>query len=427
MGVVGNRLGLSLVAWSGNCGYVMAVLLIATPFVARSQSPIEKEDSGLQCLFTPIQPTPDFALRFRTGYEISLPLSQFRGAKLSGKTKLEVTPDCGIPLYLSDSFALADVPQTGGYAQLAGAFVVGEGGYTVNAVVEDDLHRICRSQWRIRAEGNDMARQSRLPVAPLTVGDEWPAPPGRLTRRLKLGQLTILLHAAPLLTNADKLRGSDVSMLIGSLSSLLQRLPARTVRLVVFNLEQHAVLFRQDGFVAADLRSVEKTINELQLSCVKYATLQRHDGAVDLLQNLTHEEFKKLKPNDALVFLGPHTRVHDPIPADAVRGFQRGPRVFYVEHQPQLALLRDDDPTHAAAIGRLTCDAYSPGICPKTGDLDRPWPNDWRDSIERLVGRLKGETLAVRQPSDLVRAIRRIATRFSLEGQMPSGPMAAKQ
>jgi hypothetical protein len=339
---------------------------------------------------------------------------------------LEVIPDGGIPQYLSANFALPDVPQTSGYAQIFGAFLVDEGNYTVNAVVEDDLHRVCHSQWRIWAEGDDTAPQIRFPVAPLTVGDESPAP-SPLARRPELDHLTILLHAAPLLTRADKLRASDVSTLIGSLSSLLEHLPARTVNLVVFNLEQHAVLFRQAGFAAADILSVEKTMNELQLGLVNYATLQRRDGAVGLLENLTQEEFKRSEPNDALVFLGPHTRMQDPVPVDALRGFQRGPRVFYIEHEPQLALLRDDDPNHAAVIGRFACGAYSPGICPKTDVLDMLSPDGWRDSIELLVKRLKGETLMVRQPSDLVRAIRRIAARLPPEDQMSSGQIPLKR
>jgi hypothetical protein len=44
-------------------------------------------------------------------------------------------------------------------------------------------------------------------------------------------------------------------------------------------------------------------------------------------------------------------------------------------------------------------------------------PDGWRDSIERLANRLKGEVLVVRQPADLARAIKHIATSLTPEGR----------
>jgi len=172
------------------------------------------------------------------------------------------------------------------------------------------------------------------------------------------------MHAAPLLPEAAKVRASDVSMLVGSLSSLLEQLPARSVTLVVFNLEQQKVLFRQVGFTAAGVATVGNAINELQLGLVNYSALQEPDGAVGLLRNLVQEEINNPTPRDALVFLGPHTRVHNPIPADMVRGFESGPRVFYMEYLPQLSLLsRDYDPARGVTNGSLTCNPYSPEVC----------------------------------------------------------------
>ena len=61
-------------------------------------------------------------------------------------------------------------------------------------------------------------------------------------------RLTVLLHAAPLSSRRTTLRVSDSLMLVGLLSSLLERMPTRSVRLVVFNLDQQKELFRQENF-----------------------------------------------------------------------------------------------------------------------------------------------------------------------------------
>jgi hypothetical protein len=432
MEVVADGAGASWTAWYRGCGGLIIALLIVIPVVASAQARIEPQDaigvqpefnkssgaSRLQCEFKPVRPALDFTFRFHTGYRIELPLSQFLGARHTGNIVLRVTPDRGVPEQLSYSFALPDAPENA-EAEISGDFVVGEGSYRVDAVVEDNLqHRVCWSQWRIRAKRSAAEREISLAIPPLTVGAAPSAHIAQQTGRPDLGRLTILMHAAPLLPEAAKVRASDVSMLVGSLSTLLEQLPARSVTLVVFNLEQQKVLFRQVGFTAAGVARVGNAINELQLGLVSYSALQQPDGGIGLLRNLVQEEVSKPTARDALVFLGPHTRLHDPIPVDMVRGFESGPRVFYMEYLPQLSLLsRDYDPAHGVTNDSLTCNPYSPEVlCLDPDEPDMLSPDGWRDSIERLVSRLKGEVLVVRQPADLARAIKQIATRLTREG-----------
>lgn len=103
-------------------------------------------------------------------------------------------------------------------------------------------------------------------------------------------------------------------MLAGSLSALLNRLPARSVRLVVFNLERQSVLLRKDNFTLAGIEEVTKAINEIQLGVVDYKTLQNAGGPIELLTGLIRAELQASEPSDEVVFLGPETRTAKPIP-----------------------------------------------------------------------------------------------------------------
>src|ERR1017187_894846 len=85
-----------------------------------------------------------------------------------------------------------------------------------------------------------------------------PVPPKRLT---------ILLDAAPLTfgrSATSMISSSDQVMLLGALSALLERVPASSVRLVVFNLEQQKELLRRDGFTLQSIDEVAGTLNQLR-------------------------------------------------------------------------------------------------------------------------------------------------------------------
>lgn len=183
MEVVSDSASESWTAWYGGCGRLIVALLMLIPVVASAQVRIEPRDAigvqpefnkdsdalRLQCEFKPVRPALDFTFRFHTGYRIEVPLSQFQGARHTGNIVLRVTPDRGVPEHLSDSFAVPDTPEAV-EAQISGDFVVGEGNYRVDVVVEDDLHRVCRSQWRIRAKRTGVERNISLAIPPLTVG-----------------------------------------------------------------------------------------------------------------------------------------------------------------------------------------------------------------------------------------------------------------
>ena len=91
----------------------------------------------------------------------------------------------------------------------------------------------------------------------------------------------------------------------GSLAALLEQLPARSVRLVVFNLEQQKELYRNDGFTVRELEQLTRVLDGLQLAMVDYRVLQQPQGQAQMLRALMQREAHEASRSDAMIFLGP--------------------------------------------------------------------------------------------------------------------------
>ena len=171
------------------------------------------------------------------------------------------------------------------------------------------------------------------------------------------------------------MRASDKMMLLGTLSTLLERVPVRSLRLVVFNLEQQKEIFRSDAFTPASLDQVTQSLNELELGSVDYNVLKSRRGHVDLLAGLMNQELEAETPSDEVVFLGPRARYSDKLPQTAVekpRG--AGPRFFYLQLQP----------------------------------FFRNFGGSFPDSINHAVAKVKGKTLVIHTPGEFSNAIDQI-------------------
>jgi hypothetical protein len=148
-------------------------------------------------------------------------------------------------------------------------------------------------------------------------------------------RLTNLLHAAPLSTRRTTLRITDSLMLLGLVSSLLERMPTRSVRLVVFNLDQQKELYRQDKFSPKALDQVAQAINDVQLGVVDYRVLQNRRGHVDMLADLVNGEIQAKESSDVVLFLGPAARYWDNMPQSALEKPDGSkPQFFYFQYRP---------------------------------------------------------------------------------------------
>ena len=274
----------------------------------------------LRCDLNPVRPALTFGFRFQAGYTASVPLAQFRGSGHNLTVHTRVTPEGREPVYLTKTEALPEVPETKVDVVTGGTFVVGEGNYGLEVLLEDDLHRNCRGSWQVQARRWGSERQLSATIPPGAV--EELAESGTRTVDAKpgprIGRLTILVHAAPLSPNLSALQPDDIQRLEDSIASLLRELPARSVRLIAFNLDQRAIIFRKDEFVPGETDELTAALRQLELGLVDYRILRDRPLPMDLLLGLVQAELQDPKPADALIVLGPRTRMHDDVRADAL-------------------------------------------------------------------------------------------------------------
>jgi hypothetical protein len=339
-------------------------------------------EKPLRCEVTPIKPSLNFGFRFQAGYVVRVPMSQFSGPGHGWAMLTRITPRGGgqQPVYLAGRVRLPSIPTTKVDVEVGGGYLLGEGRYDVKWAMFDDADRVCRGSWHVDAKLGRRERQVNLSMPPDTVADFTLR--GRPDSRRGADdaapiRLTVLLNAAPLVPLRTRLRASDRVILLGLLSSLLERVPARSVRLVVFNLDQQKILLRQDAFARDALNRVAQALNGTELGLVDYHVLQNPKGHVAFLAGLMNQELRAETPSDVVVFLGPETRYEDKLPQAALEDpHGAAPQFFNLQFRPY----------------------FRPGL----GSAD---------SISLATAKLKGKTIIIRTPADFAKAIEQIERR----------------
>jgi hypothetical protein len=351
--------------------------------IVKALEPLPGE-KPLRCEVTPIRPSLNFGFRFQAGYVVSVPMNQYSGTGHGWSMVTRITPEGGgqKPVYLASRVRLPPIPKTKLEAEVGGGYLLGEGRYDVNWTLLDDAGRICRGSWRVDARLGRRERQLKLAIAPDTVADftlRGRSEGKRDTDDAAPIRLTVLLNAAPLFPLRTRLRASDRVILTGLLSSLLERVPARSVRLVVFNLDQQKTLLRQDSFAPGALGRVAQALNGTELGLVDYHVLQNPRGHVEYLASLMNQELRAEAPSDVVVFLGPETRFGDKVPqAELEYPGGNAPQFFNFQFRPYF----------------------------------RAGPS-FPDSISLATAKVKGKTIVIRTPADFAKAIEQIEHRES--------------
>ena len=188
-----------------------------------------------------MRPLLNFSFRFQAGYLVRVPMEQYFGPGHRWGIVTRITPEGGSPVYFGNNFRLPDVPKTRNSAEIGGGYQLGEGRYQVRWVLADETGRVCRKDWTIEAKLNRGERKVKVAMAPNSVSD--------LSLRGLRPTRPASDDAAPVRLTGPDARGPGFSppdpygardrvMLLGTLSSLLERMPTKSVRLVVFNLDQ---------------------------------------------------------------------------------------------------------------------------------------------------------------------------------------------
>jgi hypothetical protein len=339
-------------------------------------------DRPLRCEVIPIPAQLSFSFRFQAGYVVRVPMKQYFGPGHRWTVLVRVTPErAQAPIYLSNTVRLPNIPKTKNTGETGGVLQVGEGRYAVDWEMFDETNRVCRKTWKIEAKLDARERGLNLGLAPGAVSAlsyrRWSARESADAR--PLNRLTVLLHAAPLVPRSLRFRAQDRVMLLGSLVALLEALPAHSVRLVVFNLDQQKELFRHDDLTPETFDQVAQSTNDLQLQVVDYRVLGNRRGHVSLLADLINQELHAEPPSDAVIFLGPSSRFQDKFPEAALE--QRAgstPQFFYFQYKPN----------------------WGRGA-------------EFPDSVEFAIKRVRGKTSAIHTPDEFARAIRGVENQMS--------------
>ncbi len=276
-------------------------------------STFERTFSGvLNCEVTATRPYLNFGFRYQAGYFFTTPLSQFFGPGHKLTVVARVTPRQGDAVFLGQGLDLPPIPQTKQVLEMGGGYLVGEGEYQVDWLLFDEQNRACRKSWKTKVARTGADKKVPLAIAPHTVAEfSLIGLPPRRNEPNVGGPLTILLNAAPLSPRRTRLRTSDGMLLVGALSSLLERLGPRPVKLIVFNLDKRQELYRREGFRSVRLGEVAEAVNQLELGQVDYEVLKSPKGHVEFLADLLNQE----ADTETVVLLGPTTRYYESMPA----------------------------------------------------------------------------------------------------------------
>ena len=190
-------------------------------------------------------------------------------------------------MYLLSTQRLPEVPKTNVQLMFGGSYLMGEGSYDVNWLLLDEQERVCRKSWHVEVRRSRAERNVKVGMPGDAVWDvglrgAHLAPPN--TDDASPIRLTILLNAAPLFQHRTRLGGRDIGTLISAVTSLLERVPTRQVRLVTFNLEQQKDLYRNANFTLRNMPEVADAMNGIELNTVDYKVLQNRRGQGALMK-----------------------------------------------------------------------------------------------------------------------------------------------
>jgi hypothetical protein len=336
-------------------------------------------EATLRCEVTPIRPTLNFSFRFQAGYRVMVPASLVQGKGHRWTVLTSITPQAenAKPVYLASIQNLPEIPKTSTQLGFSGGFLLGEGVYDVNWVLIDDQQRVCRKTWRADVHRSRSESNVRVAMPAQTVWDfslrgarRLPSSPDDAARI----RLTVLLNAAPLFARRTRLGGTDIGLLISALSSLLERVPVASTRVIVFSLDLQKELYRKQDFLLRNMPDVAQAMYGVELNTVDFQVLKNRQGHLELLADLVNQELAAPDPSDVILFLGPVSRFEDGFPAK---------------------LLEKPPDAHAPQFWDFQLMPFLRG----------PAPSALPDVIRNATGRLGGKTIRIHSPGEFAKAI----------------------
>jgi hypothetical protein len=339
----------------------------------------------LPCTVTGDKPFLGFDLRFHGGYDVSVPLRELAGSEnlLTVVFRVVAKSNPDQVRYFTQRIRVPPIEEEAkGDAFLQGGFDVGEGNYKVEWLMRDRAERVCASSWDVEAVLPNRDRTMNLAIAagaiePMRAEQFHDEPPVQRDDPGGALQVKILMNFAPQRATASTMRPVDTMALVSMLRTLAREPKLGKFSLVVFNLQDQKVLYRQDKADRIDFKALGEALNGLNLGTVELRHLSNKHGETDFLADLIAREVAAGQRPDALVFAGPKAMLDAGIPEEKLKqlGELEFP-IFYLNY------------------------------------ILNPQSVPWRDTIGNAVKFLKGTEFTISRPRDLWYSITEMVSRI---------------
>jgi hypothetical protein len=332
----------------------------------------------LPCTVVSQKPILGFDLRFRAGYDISVPLKELSGTQNQLIVVFRVSeaskPD--FPVYFVQRINVPPIEEDArGDALLQGSFDLGEGKYQVDWLMRDRADRVCSSFWESEAalSSKDKGVVVSLEKGEIAPTDREQFEPEPFLRRTEGGSglnMKVLVNFAPQNALSATLQQSDTDALVSVLRCMQRDPRIGRFSVVAFNVQEQKVLYRQEGLSEIDFPAIGEALRNLHLGRVDIARLGQKNSNSDFLGDLLVNEIGAPDKPDAYVITGPKTLMEESISPEKLKASQGTDLpVFYLNYN-------------------LT-----------------PQSNPWRDALSGAVRFFKGQEFTISKPRDLWFAI----------------------
>ncbi len=353
------------------------------------EADIPRDD--LRCKVVRTETALGFDLNYHTGYQAEVPLADLLNGEniLSVLFRIYPVDQPKQKRYFVQRFRVPDL-QIGedddppkGSVMLEGTVLAGTGKYRLEWLMRDRSERVCANSWVFDVTpdtsnllpvtlGPGLVRQA--PAHPFKNPQQLDVPKSDSTASL---HVKVLVHFAPLNVRSAALQPVDLAALASILQSISQDSRVGKVSVVVFNVREQRVLYRQDASSEVDYPAIGEAIDTLNQGTIRYSLLADKNSDTRFLTHLITSEMSRESDVDGVIFVGPKVMLEANPPEDLLGevGAVDYP-LFYVNYNLN------------------------------------PRENPFRDAIGHAVRFFRGQEFTVFRPQDLFPAVRKMFTQI---------------
>jgi hypothetical protein len=328
----------------------------------------------LPCMVNSRKPDLGFDLRFHTGYDVTIPLSELSGEGSLLTVVFRAYPEGAADhaAYFVQKFRVPAVEEDAkGDAALSGYLDLGPGKYHFDWLMRDRMERICSSSWSVEAALSPKDRAMPLFIAPNEIAQSSPEPFVNDGPRPALGasdgvRVKLLVNFSPQDEQSATLQRSDTEALVSIMKSIERDPHVNRISLVAFNMGESRIVYRQDSESGIDFAALGKALDRVKLGTVSVQQLGDKHGETNFLEHLIETEVARTDQPDAVIFAGPKAMLNADVPQSELR-----------------------------RIGEVECPVFYMNY-----NLN-PQAVPWKDSISHAIKAFNGTEYTISRPRDL--------------------------